>query len=282
MVAGDTRLAVHDWGGAGAPVLLAHPTGFHGRVWEPVAGLLVAAGRQVFSFDFRGHGDSDAPPPDDRAYAWSRFADDARAVADHLGLTGVSDLVVGGHSKGGTALLLGEANAPGSYARIWTYEPIMFASLDARPRNDNFPLARAARKRRAIWDSVEQARIAYASKPPLDDMTDASLRAYVDYAFQPRADGTVELKCRPEVEATVYAMAPANGAFARLAKIDAPVVVAVGEVSKSVDPDLGREFADRLPHGTLEVMAGLGHFGPQQDPERCAASILRFAEGLAP
>ena len=31
------RLVVHDWGGDGAPVLLAHPTGFHGRVWEPVA-----------------------------------------------------------------------------------------------------------------------------------------------------------------------------------------------------------------------------------------------------
>ncbi len=32
-----------------------------------------------------------------------------------------------------------------------------------------------------------------------------------------------------------------------------------------------------LPHGRLEVFPGLGHFGPQQDPDACAASILRFA-----
>ena len=67
------RLVVHDWGGAGAPVLLAHPTGFHGRVWAPVAEQLVARGRHVWSFDFRGHGDSDAPDVD---YSWHGFADD--------------------------------------------------------------------------------------------------------------------------------------------------------------------------------------------------------------
>ena len=64
-------LAVHEWGGTGAPTLLAHPTGFHGRVWAPVADRLVAAGRQVWSFDFRGHGDSTAPDPDSNADAYS-------------------------------------------------------------------------------------------------------------------------------------------------------------------------------------------------------------------
>jgi pimeloyl-ACP methyl ester carboxylesterase len=31
--------------------------------------------------------------------------------------------------------------------------------------------------------------------------------------------------------------------------------------------------ADRLPHGRAEVMAGLGHFGPLQEPTAVAASI---------
>ena len=38
-----------------------------------------------------------------------------------------------------------------------------------------------------------------------------------------------------------------------------------------------RKIAERIPHGQLEVMTGLGHFGPQQDPDACVASILRFA-----
>ena len=78
--------------------LLAHPTGFHGVVWQPVAERLVAAGRRVWSFDFRGHGDSDKSP--DGEYSWDGFADDAGAVLDHLELRGEPSLVAAGHSKG--------------------------------------------------------------------------------------------------------------------------------------------------------------------------------------
>src|SRR4051794_39272515 len=70
-------LAVHDWGGDGDPVLLSHPTGFHGVAWQPTAERLVARGRRVWSFDFRGHGDSDPAP--DGTYSWDGFADDAEA-----------------------------------------------------------------------------------------------------------------------------------------------------------------------------------------------------------
>ena len=109
--ANGVGLAVHDWGGDGPPVLLAHPTGFHGRIWAPVAARLVGRGRHVWSFDFRGHGDSDAPGLDDDSYSWHGFADDVLAVTRHLGLAGRDDLLACGHSKGGAALLLGEATA---------------------------------------------------------------------------------------------------------------------------------------------------------------------------
>ena len=52
------------------------------------------------------------------------------------------------------------------------------------------------------------------------------------------------------------------------------MLVVCGETSKSIDPKLGAEIAERLPNGRLEVLAGLGHFGPQQDPDACVASIL--------
>jgi pimeloyl-ACP methyl ester carboxylesterase len=268
------RLVVHDWGGTGPPVLLAHPTGFHGRVWESVAQQLVAAGRHVWSFDFRGHGDSEAPDID---YSWSGFADDALAVTAHLGLAGDPTLVACGHSKGGAALLLGEQRKPGTFARIWAYEPIMFPSEETLPPEEDFVLARSARKRRNEWQSTEEAFAAYASKPPLNVMTETSLRAYVEYGLRDRGDGVLELKCRPEVEARVFSMAPNNGAFARLGEIDADVLVVCGEKSRSIAPELGAQIAERIPHGRLEVMSGLGHFGPQQDPDRCVASILRFA-----
>ena len=269
-------LVVHDWGGDGPATLLAHPTGFHGRIWGPVAERLVAAGRRVWSCDFRGHGDSDAPDPAGDAYSWN--AADALAVADHLGIAGDPALVACGHSKGATSLLLGEAGRPGTFARIWAYEPILFPDDRTIPSADEFPLSSNARKRRNEWSSFDEVYDTYASKRPLNVMTPESLRAYVDYGLRDRGDGVLELKCRPEVEARVFAMAPGNGAWRFLPEIQPPVVVACGEVSTDIGPPLAERIVERLPHGRLEVWPGCGHFGPQQDPDRCAASILRFAD----
>ena len=271
------RLVIHDWGGDGPPTLLAHPTGFHGHIWAPVAERLAAAGRRVWSLDFRGHGDSDAPDPATHRYEWSGFAADALAVVDHLGVGGDPEFVACGHSKGAAALLLGESVRPGTYPSIWAYEPIVFPIEFTQEIADKFPLAISARKRRNEWSSIDEAYDAYASKRPLDVMTPESLRAYVEYGLRDRGDGVYELKCRPEVEAAVFAMAPGNGVWALLPEIESRVLVACGEKSRDIAPSLGGQIADRLPNGRLEVWPGVGHFGPQQVPDECAASVLRFA-----
>ena len=274
IAAGPVQLAVHEWGGDGPPVLLAHPTGFHGRIWAPIAERLIAAGRTIFSFDFRGHGDSDAPESD---YSWLGFADDVLAVTDHLGLTADPTLLAAGHSKGGAALVLGEVAKPGTYPRLWLYEPIIFPTMETLPPNEDFSMARSARKRRNEWASKDEAFASYASKPPLDVMTEASLRAYVDYGLRDRGDGVFELKCRPEVEAQVYTMGPNHGAFARLAELQPPALVVCGEHTQSIPPDMARLLAEQMPRGSVEVMSGVGHFGPQEDPDRAVESMLRFA-----
>jgi pimeloyl-ACP methyl ester carboxylesterase len=270
---GGLSLTIHDWGGAGPPVLLAHPTGFHGRVWAPVAVRLVTRGRRVWSFDFRGHGDSDAP---DIEYAWQGFGDDVLAVAEHLDVAGDAELLACGHSKGAAALLLADVAAPGTFARVWAYEPIVFPSEVEIPPQPDFPMSQIARRRRNEWASVDEAFEAYRAKPPLNVMSDDALRAYVEYGLRDRGDGIYELKCAPEVEARVYAMGPNHGLYARLPEIDADVAVICGETSTDIGPPLAAKIAERLPHGHLEVLAGLGHFGPQQDPDAIVASILAF------
>jgi pimeloyl-ACP methyl ester carboxylesterase len=279
--ANGVELVVHDWGGDGAPTLLAHATGFHGLYWRPVAERLVAAGRRVWSFDFHGHGDSSAPPATAENYSWHRFADDALAVVADLGIGGDPQLVACGHSKGGASLLLGEAKAPGTYPRMWAYEPIIFPTDRELPPAEDFPLARSARKRRNEWPSPEAAYESYASRPPFEVMTAESLHAYVDDAFRRRDDGVYELKCRPDVEAQVYMMGPNHGAYSLLAQVQSLVAVVCGETSPDISPELAVKIAARLPHGHVEVMPGLGHFGPQQDPDGCVASIVRFASADA-
>src|SRR5437763_3263213 len=108
-------------------------------------------------------------------------------------------------------------------------------------------------------------------------MTDESLRAYVDYGLRDRGDGVLELKCAPEIEARVYSMGPNHDAWSKLSSIEPPTLVAYGERSRDIGEPLATRIADRLPHGNLEVFLGLGHFGPQEDPDGAVASMLAFA-----
>ena len=83
------------------------------------------------ALDFRGHGDSTAPS--EHPYSWDGFADDVLAVVDRLGL----ERPIGvGHSKGGAALVLAEQRRPGTFSRLWLFEPVIMppeiAALDGR------------------------------------------------------------------------------------------------------------------------------------------------------
>lgn len=275
--AAGVRIAVHEWGGDGPPVLLSHPTGFHGRIWAPVARRLIDTGHRVWSFDFRGHGDSDAPESD---FSWHGFASDVLAVAEHLGVAGDPKLLAAGHSKGAASLLLGEVERPGIFPRLWLFEPIVLPFDDPQPANHDNPLSRSARRRRDEWRSTEEAYAAFSSKPPLDVMTGESLRAYVDYAFRDRGDGVLVLKCRPENESKVYAQSSTHGVYARLGEVASATRVAVGETTDAIGEPIARMIVDRLRNGSLEVMAGLGHFGPQQDPDAAVASMLGFEQSV--
>lgn len=268
------HLAVHDWGGDGPPVLLAHATGLHGIVWRPVVRRLRQAGRHVWSFDFRGHGASSRSPV---PYAWERFGDDVATVARHLGVANDDSLLAVGHSKGAAALMLAEADAPGTFPRIWAFEPVVIPSevpLGARP---DFPLAVGARKRRAQWSSPEEARASYGSRPPFGRLDPDALAAYVEHGLRRRDDGEWELACTPDDEADMYAHGPAHALWHRLGEVGARVEVVCGADTDAVTPALGARIVERLPDATLEVMAGVGHFGPLEDPAAAAASILAFS-----
>lgn len=260
-------LALHDLGGTGTPVLLCHATGFHGRVWAPLAHHL-ADRAHAWAPDLRGHGDSAVPA--ELPMDWWRFADDVLAVVDHLGLTGVR---AAGHSKGAASLLLAELVRPGTFSSLYLFEPIVFPGPVPTGEGQN-PLAASARRRRPDFVSYEAAIANFASKPPLDILRPDVLDAYVRYGFRPTGNGTeVTLKCRPEVEAQVYEMGSQHGAFTRLAEIDLPVVVARGAVEAFGPGAFAAAIAEALPKGTLEEHPELGHFGPLQDPARIADRV---------
>ena len=139
------ELEVHDLGGDGPPLLLAHATGFHGRVWEPLAAHLTGFHR--WSIDMRAHGDSDAP--EDRPLEWYGFADDVLSVIDALGLEKPFGV---GHSKGAASLLLAEQARPGTFSALYLYEPVVVPEDFVTDRNPDNPLSNGARRRRDTFE----------------------------------------------------------------------------------------------------------------------------------
>jgi pimeloyl-ACP methyl ester carboxylesterase len=262
--ADGTALAVYDFGGDGAPVLFAHATGFHAHTWLPVIELL-RDGFHCFAFDERGHGASASPENHD--FSWRTFGDDARLVAEAVGL----DRPFGvGHSAGGALLLAAEQDHPGRWAALWAFEPVV---LPPAASSEGSFLAPGARRRRARFDSRQAAYDNYASKPPFNRFTPAALSAYVEHGLVSQPDGTVTLACGPEDEARTYEAAPVSGIWDLLPKVSVPVHGVRGELSDHPPAAFLPETVARLPVATMETMAGLSHFGPFEDPERIAASI---------
>jgi pimeloyl-ACP methyl ester carboxylesterase len=259
-----SELAVHHLGAGRRPTLLCHATGFHGLVWGPFAGLLAQRFR-VWSLDFRGHGDASPPPA--LPLEWRGVGDDVLAVVDDLGLEQPFGF---GHSMGGAALVLAESERPGTFRGLAVFEPIVFPAEG--PPGGKGDLASGARRRRATFASKDEAFANFASKPPLSAFVPDALWAYVDHGLAERPEGGVALKCRPEVEAGVYEGAPAHPGWARLPEVRCPATVLTGEHS-DVGGELSRLQAERLPGGRVEVIPGVGHFGPMEDPPLLARTV---------
>ena len=260
-----TPVATYDLGGPGADLLLVHATGFCAGVWTPIAAELPAHRRAAL--DVRGHGRSGIP---DVGMHWDGTAQDVLATIDALGLERPFGV---GHSMGGASLVLAEQARPGTFRGLWLFEPIIFPP-HPRPGDDaGNPLADGARRRRDRFDSARAAYDNFAAKPPLSDLSPAALSAYVRYGFEERPDGSVALRCRPEVEASTYEMGGVHHAFDHLGEVGCPVTVVRGTDRFPGPASFAPAVADGLPHGSLEDHPELGHFGPLQDPAAMARSI---------
>lgn len=269
------EITVHDLGGTGRPLVLAHATGLHGLVWRPLADEL-ADGLHCISLDARGHGDSGLPPGLD--FAWDGLARDILAVVDGLGLDRPYGL---GHSSGGAAMLLAEQARPGTFAALYLFEPTVIAADPPLGRDPDNWLAAGARRRRECFASRSEAYANYSSKPPFSEVDPAALQAYVDHGFADLAGGGVRLKCRGEHEAVVDEMATAHDAYLHLHEVRCPVMLAAGEGTEAFGPALIGDQAARLPDVRTEVVPGVGHLGPLEDPAAVAASVERFLSGTA-
>jgi pimeloyl-ACP methyl ester carboxylesterase len=260
---------------------LLHGVGLHGLCWGPVANLLAAGGFRPLALDMRGHGASGRAPG--LGYGWQLFAADILAVVDGLGLADGDGALVGvGHSAGASALLLAEAGRPGSFSRIWAWEPIVAVAGSSLRKQRSSELAQRARRRRSHFPSVDEARAHLKGRGMFAEFCPDAFEAFLAGGLVPADEGGVKLACRAEDEARAYAAAAEPRSWARLEAVRCPVAVRGGETSPAVPRAELEAIAAQLPAGEPEVVPSLGHFGPFQGPTDVAANIAGWARGGPP
>lgn len=262
-------VVMHDLGGTGTPLLVSHATGFHGRCYLPLAHEL-AATRHCVAFDYRGHGDTPRP---DEPVDWQRYANDAEATAEWMAEATGGPIDAFGHSMGGACILIAAHRRPELFRRIVAYEPVVFPPEFREVDSSSDPLAQSALRRRATFDSYEAAIANFASKPPLMAFRPDALEQYVRHGFRANPDGSVTLKCAPEVESATFRMGTSHDTWDRLASIPTDVVIVSGRVDSYQPSSLAAAIAEHLPHGRLLQRSDLDHFGPMTHPHDLAAML---------
>jgi pimeloyl-ACP methyl ester carboxylesterase len=262
-------MAIHDFGGDGPPLLICHATGLHGHVYMP----LIARLRTHFhcvTTDVRAQGAATAPTNDD--FGWDGITEDVCAALDHLGWTGRGDVRGIGHSQGGFAVVSAAVARPGTFSKLFGFEPVIFPRMDAMKQNNNH-MAAAARRRRARFVSAAAAYDNYRTKPPFSTMDDDCLRAYVDWGFTDDTDGSVTLRCTPEHEAQMFEGA-STGFFDRLHELTVPTVFSVAEHTSPGFAEFVPLQAAAAPNGELMRFPGRTHFGLVENLDEMAEIIV--------
>jgi len=270
------ELAVHEWAseGGGVPLVFAHATGFHGRVWDAIVDRFPA--HPVYAIDLRGHGLSRAAPITD----WRMLASD---VAGFLAQAGLSGAVGIGHSMGAHTLLQTAADHPAAFSRLVLFDPVILAPEYYAAAETQFTAdsPHPAIRRKRDFASAEAMIERFRERDPYDLFDPRVFEDYCRHGLVPAASGEgMELACAPEVEASVYASSRSNPGILDAARhVDIPVLVVRAKHTTLNDfksSPTWPELATILPQGTDLYRPDMTHFHPFQDPEDAARIIGEF------
>jgi lipase len=289
MDTGD-RLHYLDWGGDGAlpPLLLIHGLQQTAWTWAPIARRLRSATR-VLALDLRGHGLSESPRS---GYDLESLAYDALTVLSANGFGADLDgppAVVAGHGLGAAVAVTMANVRPRSIAALALVEGGFEDLAEATGQS-------AADYQASIGDPPEvlASMAAYlADRRDFDPATwdadqERAARAAVDEKHAGHVASVVRaVALRGSVEA-MFSYRPRVA----LAKVEAPVLIAVAESGAADDETLrerrialddvvrARAAAGVAPPD-IRVFKGAGHNLMRYRPDDLSAALLELLEGAA-
>jgi pimeloyl-ACP methyl ester carboxylesterase len=268
---------VLDFGSPSAPVELVflHATGFNALTYRTLLQPL-ARGRRVLALDQRGHGATSLATATKGRTTWLDMRDDLLALLAQLELT---NIVLGGHSMGGTVALLAAAAAPHRARRLVLLEPVVASRPGHRRAGemDETGMIAAARRRRAEFPSRAAAMEAYRGRGAFRTWPEASLADYVEDGFVDLAAGGVRLACDPAWEASTYA-AQAHDTLAAFGQLHCPIRILKAEHESTCRLGAHEQALAASGRIIIETIAGASHFLPMEQPELARAALAEAIE----
>jgi pimeloyl-ACP methyl ester carboxylesterase len=278
----DGEMAALDFGDERRPVdvVFLHATGFNAMTYRSILAPL-SPGLRVLAVDQRGHGASSLPTEPLKLRSWKPYRDDLIALLNALA---GPPPVLAGHSMGATVALLAGAARPAAVSGLVLFEPVVMSRwrmIGAHMPGGvkalrQSPLALGAAKRRAVFDSVEEAFAAYKGRGAFKTWSDIMVADYVAGAFKERSDGKVELACAPEMEAAIFA-SHAHNPWAAAARVRAPIHIFRADHGSTCHVGAGEGFFGGNRRARLLTVAGSSHFLPMERPDIVRDALLDAA-----
>jgi len=248
--------------GAGVPLVLSCALATTHENWRPNVAPLVAAGARVALWDYLGHGLSDAPE-DPAAYHLERTIDDLTRVLDWA--FGSEPAVIGGLSFGGLlSMHLALAQPERARALLLVDTGPGFKNPEAQAGWEKMVerLASSA-ERRGMAGYAERAVTQVVGQRP---DTPAGRAAHAAIAAQ-KPHGIANFARR--------IAGPASPTIDRLAEIDVPALVIVGEKDDQY-LRAAEVLEARLPHAVRRTIAGAGHIVNLDAPAAFETEVAAF------
>ena len=258
-------LAHREAGPADGPVaLLVHGFPQSSYMWREVMPALADAGWRALAPDLAGFGDSPVDPPG----TWERQVE---ALERFRREQGVERCVPVMHDWGGLIGLRWACEHPDAVRAL------AISSSGFFPDGKWHGMAKALRTpevgEQALGglDRNGLAAVLAASSPAFDDQAiDEYWKGLADEAHRANA---LELYRSGDFEKL---------AGYRLADLGVPVLLLWGESDEFAPLASAHRFQRELPDTELVVIEGAGHFVWDEQPERCAAVLTAFLDGLEP
>lgn len=265
---GAGEMSVLDFGDPKRPVdlIFCHANGFNAATYRSILAPL-ASSLRILAPDLRGHGNSTMPARIEGRRGWQDHRDDLIALLDTLDGPPV---VMAGHSMGATSSILATAEKPAKVSQVVAFEPVIWKRWMTTAFNlplvgglaVHFPLVKTALRRRARFDSREQALKAYRGRGAFKGWSDIMLVDYLSSGLVEDGDGFV-LTAAPAWEASNYS-AQGHDPWRAMKVSGRPVRILKGETGSTC---LVQPAPRGLPLVSVEVVANTTHMLPMLRPD---------------